>query len=124
MAAARDHPAEALALYGAPAVALREAALAVAVLLLLAVVDRRPATARAGLAGAALLVVANSFAIQGGVSTLVGLLPPLLGFAAAGTVTLAAWFGGAALLSVAVAKAPVSRAPGAGPPAPLHPPVR
>jgi len=111
LAAARAHPAEALAWYGAPALGLREAALAVAVLLLLAVVDRRPATARAGLAGAALLVVANSFAIQAGVSTLVGVLPTLLGFAIAGTVTLAAWFGAAALLSVAAAH-PTPRDPG------------
>jgi hypothetical protein len=101
LAAARDHPSEVLAWYAAPTLALREAALALAVLLLLAVIDRRPATGRAGLAGATLLVVANSFAVQGGVSTLVGMLPLLLGFALAGTVTLAAWFGGAALLAVA-----------------------
>ena len=101
LAAARDHPSEVLAWYGAPTLALREAALALAVLLLLAVIDRRPATGRAGLPGAILLVVANSFAVQGGVSTLVGRLPLLLGFALAGTVTLAAWFGGAALLAVA-----------------------
>jgi hypothetical protein len=103
LAAARDHPAEALAWYDAPTVALREAALAVAVLLLLAVIDRRPATASAGPAGAVLLVVTNSFAIQAGASTLVVVLPQLLGFAVAGTVTLAAWFGGAALLAVAAA---------------------
>jgi hypothetical protein len=98
-----------LAWYGAPTLALREAALALAVLLLLAVIDRRPATARAGLAGAVLLVVANSFAVQGGVSTLVGLLPLLLGSALAGTMTLAAWFGGAALLAVATRQPELER---------------
>ncbi|HEY6708599.1 MAG TPA: hypothetical protein VJB61_13530 [Actinomycetota bacterium] len=109
LAAARDHPSEALAWSGAPTVALREAALALAVLLLLAVIDRRPATARAGPAGAVLLVVANSFAVQAGVSTLVGRLPLLLGFALAGTVTLAAWFGGAALLAVATRQPELER---------------
>jgi hypothetical protein len=103
LAAARDHPAEGLAWYDAPTVALREAALALAVLLLLAVIDRRPATAGAGLAGAVLLVVANSFAVQAGVSALVGLAPQLLWFAVASTITLAAWFGGAILLSVTAA---------------------
>jgi hypothetical protein len=117
LAAARDHPAEALAWYDAPTVALREAALAVAVLLLLAVIDRRPATASAGLAGAVLLVVANSFAIQAGASTLVVVLPQLLGFAVAGTVTLAAWFGGAALLAVATAH-PTPQDPGRDPAGP------
>jgi len=112
LAAVREHPTEALAWYDAPTLALREAALALAVLLLLAVIDRRPATARAGLAGAVLLVVANSFAIQAGVSALVGLVPPLLGFAVVGTVPLAAWFGGAALLSVAAAH-PTPEEPGA-----------
>jgi hypothetical protein len=109
LAAARDHPSEALAWSGAPTVALREAALALAVLLLLAVIDRRPATGRATLPGAILLVVANSFAVQGGVSTLVGVLPLLLGFALAGTVTLAAWFGGAALLAVATRQPELER---------------
>ena len=109
LAAARDHPSEVLAWYGAPTLALREAALALAVLLLLAVIDRRPATARAGLAGAVLLVVANSFAVQGGVSMLIDLLPLLLGFALAGTVTLAAWFGGAALLAVAARQPELER---------------
>jgi hypothetical protein len=103
LASARDHPSETLAWSGAPVVALREAALALAVLLLLAVIDRRPTPAGAGLAGAVLLVVANSFAIQAGVSTLVVVLPQLLGFAVASTVALAAWFGGAALLAVAAA---------------------
>jgi hypothetical protein len=100
---ARDHAGETLAWSGAPTVALREAALALAVLLLLAVIDRRPATAGAALAGAVLLVVANSFAIQAGVSSLVVVLPQLLGFAIATTVALTAWFGGAALLAITVA---------------------
>jgi hypothetical protein len=117
LAAARDHPSDALAWSGAPTVALREAALALAVLLLLAVIDRRPATARAGLAGAVLLVVANSFVVQAGVSTLVGLLPILLGFALAGTVTLAAWFGGAALIAAAAAH-PAAQEPGGDPASP------
>ena len=52
-----------------------------------------------------------------GVSTLVGLLPILLGFALARTVTLAAWFGGAALLAVAVAH-PAPQEPGGGDPNP------
>jgi hypothetical protein len=114
LAAARDHPAEALAWYDAPTVALREAALALVVLLLLAVVDRRPTTARAGLAGAVLLVMANSFAIQAGVSAVAGLGPQLLWFAVAGTVTLAAWSGGAVLLTVAVAH-PTSQDPARDP---------
>jgi len=116
LAFARDHPAEALTWYG-PAVALREAALAAAVLLLLAAVDRRPATAGAGLAGAVLLVVANSFAVQAGVSALVGVLPLLLGSAAASTVTPATWFGGAALLAVAAAR-PAPHEPGGAPASP------
>jgi len=117
LAAARDHPADPLAWYETPTVALREAALALAVLLLLAVIDRRPATTRAGLAAAVLLVVANSFAVQAGVSTLVGLLPLLLGFAVAGTVTLAAWFGGTALLAAAAAR-PAPQEPGRDPASP------
>jgi hypothetical protein len=103
LAAARDHPSEAPGWYDAPILVLREAALALAVLLLLAVVDRRPAMARAGLAGAALLVVANSFSIQAGASALVVVSPQLLGSAVAGAVALAAWFGGAALLAVSAA---------------------
>jgi hypothetical protein len=114
LAAARDHPAEALAWYDAPNLALREAALALAVLLLLAVIDRRSATAGAGLVGAVLLVVANSFAVQAGVSALVGLAPQLLWFAVASTITLAAWFGGAVLLTVAAAH-PTTPDPGGDP---------
>ena len=117
LAAARDHPDEALAWYDAPTVALREAALAVAVLLLLAVIDRRPAAASAGLAGAVLLVAANSFAVQAGVSAVVGRAPQLLWFAVAGTVTLAAWFGGAALLAVTTAH-PTPQDPGRDPAGP------
>jgi hypothetical protein len=117
LAAARDHPDEALAWYDAPTVALREAALAAAVLLLLAVIDRRPAPARPALAGAALLVVANSFAVQAGVSAVVGPGPQLLWFAVAGTITLAAWFGGAALLAVTAAH-PIPQDPGRDPAGP------
>jgi hypothetical protein len=117
LAAARDHPDEALAWYDAPTVALRDAALAVAVLLLLAVIDRRPAAASAGLAGAVLLVAANSFAVPVGVSAVVGRAPQLLWFAVAGTVTLAAWFGGAALLAVATAH-PTPQDPGRDPAGP------
>jgi hypothetical protein len=116
LAAARDHPGEALAWYDAPTVALREAALAVAVLLL-AVIDRRPAAASAGLAGAVLLVAANSFAVQAGVSAVVGRAPQLLWFTVASTVTLAAWFGGAALLAVAAAH-PTPQDPGRDPAGP------
>jgi hypothetical protein len=108
LAAARDHPDELLAWYGAPTVALREATLAVAVLLLLAAADRRPAGAVAGagpgLAGAALLVVASSFTVQAGLSALVGWGPQLLGAAAVATVPLAAGFAGAALVAVALAR--------------------
>ena len=50
-------------------------------------------------------------------STLVGVLPTLRGFAIAGTVTLAAWFGAAALLSVAAAH-PTPRDPGGDPAGP------
>jgi hypothetical protein len=117
LAAARDHSAEPLGWYDAPTLALREGALALAVLLLLAVVDRRPVTARAALAGTVLLMVANSFAIQAGVSFLVGLAPSLLWFAVAVAITLAAWFGGAALLSVAAAH-PTPQDPGGDDPSP------
>jgi hypothetical protein len=103
LAFARDHAGETLVWSGAPTVALQEAALALAVLLLLAVIDRRPATAGVALAGAVLLVVANSFVIQAGVSSLVVVLPQLLGSAIATTVALTASFGGAALLAITVA---------------------
>jgi hypothetical protein len=111
LASGRDRPSEALAWYDAPAVGLREAALAVAVLLLPAVAERRPPAARAGLAGAVLLVAASSFAVQAGVSALVERLPQPLGFAVAGVVPLAAWFAGAALLAVAAAH-PAPQVPG------------
>jgi hypothetical protein len=111
LASGRDRPSEALAWYDAPAVGLREAALAVAVLLLPAVAERRPPAARAGLAGAVLLVAASSFAVQAGVSALVERLPQPLGFAVAGVVPLAAWFAGAALLAVAAAH-PTPQVPG------------
>jgi hypothetical protein len=112
LASGRDRPSEALAWYDAPSVGLREAALAVAVLLLLAVTERRPPTARAGLAGAVLLVAASSFAVQAGVSALVERLPQPLGFAIAGAVPLAAWFAGAALVAVAAAHPAAPQAPG------------
>jgi hypothetical protein len=111
LASGQDRPSEALAWYDAPAVGLREAALAVAVLLLPAVAERCPPAARAGLAGAVLLVAASSFAVQAGVSALVERLPQPLGFAVAGVVPLAAWFAGAALLAVAAAH-PTPQVPG------------
>ena len=109
---ARDHAGETLVWSGAPSVALQEAALALAVLLLLAVIDRRPATAGVALAGAVLLVVASSFVIQAGVSSLVVVLPQLLGSAIATTVALTASFGGAALLAVTVVALPAPQDPG------------
>jgi hypothetical protein len=86
--------------------AIRAAAVALAVVLAFVVADRRPAltrpAARAGLAGALLLVLAWSLTPQLATSWLASLLPQALAAAAFGPVMLAS-FAGTALLAVAAA---------------------
>jgi hypothetical protein len=87
--------------------AARVAAAGLAVVLVFVVADRRPAlarpAARAGLAGALLLVLAWSFSLQLLISWLVPQLPPTLGSAIFGAPVLLAPFAGTALLAVAAA---------------------
>ena len=104
-----------LAWYGLPDALLRAGALGLAIVLLLAVADRGPAmdrgAARAGLAGAAMLVVVQSVAVQAGVGALAALLPQVPAFAFVGASTMVAWFAGAALVAVAVATAAEPQVP-------------
>ena len=100
-----------LAWYGLPDTVLRSAAMALAILLLLAVTDRRPVmdrgAARAGLAGAILLVAVQSVAIQAAIGTLAaGPLPQVVTFALIGAGPMVAWFAGAALVAVAAGGVP------------------
>jgi hypothetical protein len=87
--------------------AARVAAAGLAVVLVFVVADRRPALARpaakAGLAGALLLVLAWSFSLQLVISWLVPHLPQTLGSAIFGAPVLLAGFTGTALLAVAAA---------------------
>jgi hypothetical protein len=102
-------PAEAPPVWdGVAAAVLRAATIGLAVLLLLAVADRRLGldrrAARAGLAGGVLLVAAESVALQAGVGLLVQLLPVPLWFGLLGATPALAWFAGAALIVVAAAQ--------------------
>jgi hypothetical protein len=107
---------------------LRAVTLGLAVVLVLVVLDRRPAMARrparAGLAGAALLALGSSVLVQAAVAHLVPLLPQIVGLALFGAVFVVVEFAGTALLAVAAVEAPLTPAPGAGPPAPLRSPAR
>ena len=89
--------------------AARVTAVGLATVLVFVVADRRPAlarpAARAGLAGALLLVLAWSLSLQLGISWLVPLLPQTLGSAIFGAPVLLAGFAGTALLAVATAAA-------------------
>ena len=93
-----------------PAVLLsagRVAATGLAVVLVFVLADRRPAmawpAARAGLAGAILLVVAWSLALQLGIGWLVPLLPQGLGAVVLSAPVLLTGFAGTALVAVAAA---------------------
>jgi hypothetical protein len=107
---ARNLPAPgeaALTWYGVLVSATRAAGVGLAVVLAFVVLDRRPAlsrpAARAGLAGAALLALAWSLAIQVGATWLVPRLPQVLIPAIFAAPTILAGFAGTALLTVAAA---------------------
>jgi hypothetical protein len=111
----------ALAWYGVLVVAMRAAAVGLALVLGFVLLDRRPGLPRpaagAGLAGAALLVLAWSLAVQLALSWLVPHLPQVLmpGFSVAPAVL--GGFAGTALLAVAAA-APQTRSSADGSPRP------
>lgn len=81
----------------------RAAATGSAIALAFVVADRRPAMARAGLAGAILLVLAWSLTLQLGISWLVPLLPQALGWLILSAPVLLTGFAGTALVAVAAA---------------------
>jgi hypothetical protein len=121
---ARYEPAPgeaALAWYGVLVVAMRAAAVGLALVLGFVVLDRRPGLPRpaagAGLAGAALLALAWSLAVLLALSWLVPHLPRVLmpGFSVAPAVL--GGFAGTALLAVAAA-APQTRSSAEGSPRP------
>jgi hypothetical protein len=100
--------------YGVLASVVGAVALGLAVVLLLVVLDRRAGMAgrpaRAGRAGAILLVLGSSVLAQSAVGFLAPLLPQALAFAVLDVAFVLAWFAGTALLTVAAA-GPAARPP-------------
>ena len=110
---------EALVWQGVSVWILRGAAVGLAIVLAFVVLDRRPGlsrpAARAGLAGAVLLALAWSLAVQLATSWLVPLLPAALWPGLSVAPVVLAGFAGTALLAVAAA-APQTRSPAEGSP--------
>lgn len=107
-------PGEAvLAWYGVLVVAMRATAVGLAIVLAFVVLDRRPGLSRpaagAGLAGAVLLALAWSLAVQVGSSWLVPHLPQVLVPGLFVAPAVLAGFAGTALLAVAAADPQASR---------------
>jgi hypothetical protein len=103
----------ALTWYGALVVTMRATAVGLALVLVFVLLDRRPALSRpaagAGLAGAALLVLAWSLGVQTATSWLVPHLPSVLTHGLSVAPVVLGGFAGTALLAVAAADPQASR---------------
>jgi hypothetical protein len=99
--------------HGVIRVGARELAVGMAIVLLLAVLDRRPGLTRrafrAGAAGGVLLGLTWAVTVQIGLSRLAGMVSPQLAVAVLTAPFALAWFAGSGLLAVAAAEEPPAR---------------